>query len=148
MPLWLFTHSAGAFSAEEKEELAKKITRLYTKIGLPAFYVNTQFFERGPFDIFCGEESPKKFTTISIYHVARAFQNEAQRDKFLEKVDGILNPMLKPKGMSWEYFIQEAPREYWKINGIIPPPTGSEMEKKWLAANKPIEEDSAVRSKL
>ncbi|KAL1638563.1 hypothetical protein SLS58_008776 [Diplodia intermedia] len=148
MPLWLFTHSTGTFSNEEKEGLAKEITRLYTKIGLPAFYVNTQFFERGPYNIFRGGKSPGKFTTITIYHVARYFQNEAERDLFLEKVDLILNPVLKPKGMDWEYFIQEAPREYWKINGIIPPPTGSELEKKWLAANRPVQEDSTMQSKL
>lgn len=140
MPLWLFTHSAGVFTPEDKQDLAKAITRLYTRVGLPESYVNVQFFERGPYDIFCGEESPKKFTTISIYHVARTFGTEAHRDKFLEKADQILNPRMKAKGMSWEYFIQESPREYWKINGIIPPPTGSDLEKKWLAANKPVEE--------
>jgi phenylpyruvate tautomerase PptA (4-oxalocrotonate tautomerase family) len=137
MPLWVFNHTRGAFSTEEKAALAKDITRIYTRVSLPAFYVNVQFFEMDASNIYVAGESAKAFTTVSIYHVARSFQTETDKLKFLKKTDEVLT-VLKTKGMSWEYFIQEAPRELWKVNGIIPPPTGSAEEKEWLRLNRPL----------
>ncbi|KAJ3952757.1 hypothetical protein N0V92_010789 [Colletotrichum tropicale] len=140
MPLWVFSHSKDAFSPDDKEALAQEITKVYTRIGLPAFYVNVQFFEMPAHDLYLGGARRSKFTTISIYHVARRFENELNQQRFLKKVDSILNPRLGGKGMDWEYFIQESPRELWKINGIVPPPSGSEMEKLWFRENKPVVE--------
>ncbi|KAL2222620.1 putative oxalocrotonate tautomerase [Thermoascus aurantiacus ATCC 26904] len=149
MPLWVFAHTPGAFSPEEKKDLAQAITRIYTRLNLPAFYVNVQFFEMAPSDIYVGGESLSNFTTISIHHVARAFDSESSKQKFLGEVDSVLNPRLQPKGINWEYFVQEAPRELWKINGLVPPPTGSELEKKWFRLNRPVvEEDGTVRGSL
>jgi phenylpyruvate tautomerase PptA (4-oxalocrotonate tautomerase family) len=148
MPLWIFSHTRDTFTNEDKQDLVDQITRLYTRIGLPAFYVNVQFFELSSHDIFVGGVSPPMFTTLSIYHVARSMQDAETRDKFLGKVDSILNPRFKSKGIGWEYFVQEAPRELWKINGISPPPTGSELENIWLKQNRPVEEGELKRSIL
>jgi hypothetical protein len=56
----------------------------------------------------------------------------------LDKVDSILTPRLGEKGADWEYFIQETPRDLWRVNGMVPPAPGSEFEKGWLRLNKPV----------
>ena len=53
----------------------------------------------------------------------------------------MLNPVLGSKdGVDWEYSISESPRDLWKINVIVPPMPGTEMEKEWVMANKPVGE--------
>ena len=46
--------------------------------------------------------------------------------------------MFEPKGMDWEYWVQGASRDLWKIDGIVPPPTGSEMEMQWKELSRPV----------
>ena len=140
MPLWVIAHTPTTFSNEEKQELAKAITTLYTKVQIPAFYVNVQFLELAPPNVYVGGDIPDKYAGITIHHIARAFDSDAAKKKFLDKVDSILTPRLKPKNMNWEYFIQQAPGDTWRMNGIVPPPTGSELEKEWLRRNKPVGE--------
>lgn len=140
MPLWTFGHSAGAFTSEEKKDLAQAITNIYAEGGVPAFYVNVQFIPLAEDDLWYGGHPHPKFTMINIYHVAQNvadFTDEAQKS-FLAKVDKVLTPRMTKKGMGWEYFIIEGPRKFWKIDGIVPPPTGSEMEKLWFRHNRPV----------
>lgn len=140
MPLWTFGHSAGAFTAEEKKDLAQAITQLYADAGLPAFYVNVQFIPLVEEDLWYGGQPHPKFTMITIYHVARDLSesSDERQQAFLKAVDNILTPRMTKKGMGWEYFVTHSPRAFWKIDGIVPPPTGSEMEKLWLKHNKPV----------
>ncbi|KAN0091749.1 putative oxalocrotonate tautomerase [Hyaloscypha variabilis] len=141
MPLWVFTHSQNTFSPLEKKELAQIITNLYVKVLIPAFFVNLQFIELALSDIYVGGEGRSeslKYTSISMYHPARGFDNDDSKKRFLDKVDSILTPRFQAKGMDWEYFIQETPRDLWRINGIAPPVAGSELEKEWFRLNKPI----------
>lgn len=60
------------------------------------------------------------------------------KKRFLSRVDAVLNPMFEPKGMDWEYFITEAPRDLWKINGLVPPEAQSEGEKEWVRVNRAV----------
>ncbi|KAH8757696.1 putative oxalocrotonate tautomerase [Diaporthe sp. PMI_573] len=140
MPLWTFGHSAGAFTAEEKKDLAQAITKLYADSGLPAFYVNVQFIPLGADDLWYGGQPHPKFTMINIYHVAQNVADfpEKRQQAFIKSVDDVLTPRMTKKGMGWEYFVIEGPRQFWKIDGIVPPPTGSEMEKLWHQHNRPI----------
>ncbi|KZL63296.1 metallo-beta-lactamase domain protein [Colletotrichum incanum] len=146
MPLWTFSHSAGAFTAEEKRDLAEAITKLYTDVGLPAFYVNVQFISLGEDDIWYGAKPHPKFTMVSIVHVAQNVQTHPDKAKkaFISAVDNILTPRMTKKGMGWEYYVMEGPREFWKIDGIVPPPTGSEMEKLWAQHNRPVLSESKL----
>ncbi|CZR65183.1 uncharacterized protein PAC_15083 [Phialocephala subalpina] len=138
MPLWSINHSPECFSQEEKTAMAKAITKLYQAYGLPAFYVQVIFNEIPPTSLFIGGEGHSKFAGVSIYHVARAFQSDGQKKRFLDDADSVLNPVLGPKGMDWEYFVTESPRDLWKTNGIVPPETGSDLEKKWIEENRPV----------
>lgn len=49
------------------------------------------------------------------------------KKRFLSRVDAVLNPMFEPKGMDWEYFITEAPRDLWKINELVLRTAGSSV---------------------
>ena len=80
------------------------------------------------------------FTMVNIYHLASnvgKLSQEVQK-AFIQGVDDILTPRMTKKGMGWEYFVLEGERKFWKIDGIVPPPTGSEMEKLWAKHNKPV----------
>ena len=45
MPLWKVYHPAHAFSAEDKQELAERITSVYAGIPIPKFYAVVIFEE-------------------------------------------------------------------------------------------------------
>ncbi|KAI9040115.1 tautomerase family protein [Aspergillus affinis] len=142
MPVWSFKYSQGALSKQDKVGLAKEITQLYSSKGLPAFYVNVQFFEMGSNDMLVGGEYRSNFVNLSIVHIARTFKTETDRLDFLKQIDLILE-RFKTKGLDWEYFIVDAPRQQWKINGMYPPLAGSTKEKEWVRLNRPIQHDRA-----
>lgn len=139
MPLWDFHTTPGLFSAEEKQSLATQITQLYSV--LPAFYVNVRFTEHDRTANFHGGRSDVDFAIIRIEHLARQFPDAAAKKRWTSKIDEVLNPVLKPKGANWEYSILELDRDLWKINGLVPPGPNTEMEKKWVQENRPIEYD-------
>lgn len=74
MPKWVFNHAAGVFSNEDKQAIAQAMTKIYTAVGLPAFYCHVQFFELPSSSIYAGGEPQTALTTLSIYHIARLFQ--------------------------------------------------------------------------
>ena len=64
MPLWKVYHPVGAFTAEDKTALAKRVTEVYARIPIPKFYVVFIFEEisvdETPFDLWSlqGELAP------------------------------------------------------------------------------------------
>ena len=55
MPLWNIYHPPNTFtSTPDKTALAKDITKLYTIVGLPRFYVNVLFQPIQPESFFIG----------------------------------------------------------------------------------------------
>ena len=130
---------------QERKSLAGAPTKMYTGVGMPAFYVQVRFQETAPDSLFIGAQdhssigaAQNKYTLIQIYHVARTFTSEVQKRGFLYATDKILNPVFQDRGWDWEYWVIENPRDLWKVNGMVPPPTGSATEKKWAEANRPI----------
>ncbi|KAK1144063.1 hypothetical protein N8T08_005725 [Aspergillus melleus] len=138
MPLWQIHHGSQTLSDEDKQALAKQITQIYVKYGLPAFYVRVEYQELSPTTSFTGGEHNPKFVGLTVYHLARQMTSDSQVQRFLSDVDTVLTPLFEPKGIDWEYFVTEAPRNLWKINGLVPPPTGSEGEKQWRRLNRPV----------
>ncbi|KAJ5363734.1 uncharacterized protein N7496_009447 [Penicillium cataractarum] len=138
MPIWYINHSPNILSAAEKQQLAKSITNIYASNGLPAFYVQVHFIEDAPGTAFIGGEIHAKFAGITIYHLARAFKSDETKQRFLSRVNEVLNPVFEPKGMDWEYFITEASRDLWRMNGLVPPEAGSEGEKEWVRVNRAV----------
>ncbi|KAH2920767.1 hypothetical protein KXW25_003033 [Aspergillus fumigatus] len=136
MPRWLIQHSPNTLTPEEKSHLAQQITQAYVGFGLPAFYVQVHFIEQPAGTSFIGGEQHPNFVALTIYHLARTMTSDEQRQGFLKRIDAFLTPMFEPKGIDWEYFVTEAPRDLWKINGLAPPAAGSE-EKVWVRENRP-----------
>lgn len=141
MPKWVFHHTEGAFTLEDKEKLAQGMSNIYTTFGLPAFYAHVHFIELAPGSIWSGGKPSNKFTTISIYHAAANARNEQEAEMFLKALDDVVRPVLKPKGIRWESNIYETPRDNWRLQGMVPPDFNTEMHNKWVEHNTFSDED-------
>jgi phenylpyruvate tautomerase PptA (4-oxalocrotonate tautomerase family) len=135
MPLWKVYHPVGAYSAEDKRALAKRITAVYS--SLPRFYVNIIFQEIPEDSFYVGGEPSRQFVRIHMDHIARQLTSEAAKAKFLAKAENAIAPFVKDRGYNWEFHIDETPFDLWIIQGMRPPRADTEDEKRWLAENRP-----------
>ena len=134
MPLWTIYHSAGAFQPEHKLTLAKAITRIYS---FPAFYVGVAFIERDRDSLFRGGEPAENFVRIAIDHINLTWKTPEEAASRMKVFEAALAPIMRERGLAWEFHIDETPRNYWSIEGFRPPPSGSEAEKRWQRENRP-----------
>jgi phenylpyruvate tautomerase PptA (4-oxalocrotonate tautomerase family) len=136
MPLWTIHHTPGIFSDEDKHQFAGRITNYYERIGLPRFYVVTMFNETRPEDFYVGGEPVPIGVRIVIDHIARRGTDKESREQITQWIKRILHPyMEKHEGLHWEFHADETSEDLWMINGLVPPPGGSEVEKAWATAN-------------
>lgn len=136
MPLWTIHHTPGIFTDEEKRQLAARITDHYEKAGLPRFYVVAVFNETRPEDFYVGGEPTPVGVRVVIEHIARHSADKAGRQRIAHWVKNILTPSLdRHPELHWEFHIDETSEELWMINGMVPPPGGSDAEKAWAQAN-------------
>lgn len=136
MPLWTIHHTPGIFTDVEKRELASRITDHYEKIGLPRFYVVVVFNETTPVNLYVGGEPTPVGVRVVIEHIARSSVDSAGRQRTTQWIKSILAPYLdRHEGMHWEFHVDETSEELWMINGLIPPPAGSEAEHEWVRSN-------------
>ncbi|KAJ5115713.1 hypothetical protein N7456_000061 [Penicillium angulare] len=150
MPLWQIYHPVGIFHDNaSKQAFAEDITKMYTEdLGLPAFYVVTQFHKMDNADVFIGGKtktaSEKPFVRVVINHVAVHVPDEnAAYLRTTSRLDAIVKPHLLDKGYDFEYHVDETERRLWKINSLIPPPFKSVEEKAWVEENKALPYDGA-----
>jgi hypothetical protein len=151
MPLWRIYHEASVFTDDQKSSLAKAITKLYTDIRMPPFYVNVIFVPLSASSVYVGGIPTKKFVRFTIEQFARRFQNDEVKHIWMDKIDKALAPHLKDRGdISWEYHIVETERMLWKIDSIVPPGNGTLAEKRWAREGRATEyaAEENVRSKL
>jgi hypothetical protein len=147
MPLWEIYHPAGTYEDQaSKIAFAEDITKMYTELGLPAFYVVTNFipFQKG--DMLVGGEPKlgKPFIRMVITQIAINMPNEdAAYRTCTSRIDKILKPNIADLGYDWEYHVCETERRLWKVNGMNPPPWKSEEEKVWAKENRPVAYDGA-----
>jgi phenylpyruvate tautomerase PptA (4-oxalocrotonate tautomerase family) len=136
MPLWTIHHTPGIFSADQKRDLAARIADHYEKAGLPRFYVITIFNETRPEDFYVGGEPTPVGVRVVIEHIARRSTDKSSRQRIAQWINGILSPFVdRHPDLHWEFHVDETSEELWMINGIVPPPGGSEAEKAWSRAN-------------
>ncbi|OMC08980.1 4-oxalocrotonate tautomerase [Mycolicibacter heraklionensis] len=136
MPLWTIHHTRGIFTAQDKRELAARITDGYARAGLPRFYVVTLFQETAPEDFYVGGEPTTVGVRITIDHIARRAADSENRRRITQWINQILTPTLeRHPGLHWEFHIDETSEELWMINGLVPPPGGSEAEQRWAREN-------------
>ncbi|KAJ4987179.1 hypothetical protein SVAN01_07331 [Stagonosporopsis vannaccii] len=143
MPLWLIFHPDGTFEDDaSKEALSTDITKIYTSIGLPAFYVVTNFIKMPGNTMWVGGKKiskEKPFIRFAIEHIAVTLPDEdAVYKRTANRVDEALKPHVADKGYDWEFHIDETERRLWKINGFFPPAFQSEEEKIWSKENRAV----------
>ncbi|MGB3332598.1 MAG: tautomerase family protein [Mycobacterium sp.] len=136
MPLWTIHHTPGIFTAEQKHALAARITDHYEGAGLPRFYVVTVFHETSAEDFYVGGEPTPVGIRVVIDHIARHAHDKEGRRRIAEWINQILSPTLeRHPGVHSEFHVDETSEELWMINGLVPPPGGSDAEKRWAKEN-------------
>ncbi|MCP9619539.1 4-oxalocrotonate tautomerase [Nocardia otitidiscaviarum] len=136
MPLWTIHHTPGTFAEAEKRELATRIADHYEQVGLPRFYVVTLFQEVRPENFYVGGESTPVGVRITIDHIARRNPDQASRRRTAQWIRSMLQPQLERlPGLHWEFHADETSEDLWMINGLVPPPGGSDAEKDWAKRN-------------
>lgn len=143
MPLWLIYHPPNTFtSPSSKQALSADITKIYTSVGLPAFYVIVNFIPVPSDSTYIGgrpndsSNGHNPFIRIQVDHIAvRLKDDDAEYARVTAAIDRALKPHIADKGYDWEYHVDETERRLWKIQGLAPPPHGSEAEKGWAEAN-------------
>lgn len=135
MPLWQIFHSPDAFTAEEKQAIARQITDVYATI-LPRFYVNVFFQPLPKSSFFIGGEPVDDFVRVTVDHIARSFDSDELRKRFLAACTRIFTPYTTDRGLRWELNVDETPFELWTLNGLNPPPPNSPAERRWRTENR------------
>jgi len=135
MPLWNIYHTPNAFSTEDKQVLAVRISDLYKNI--PRFYVGIVFQEVAADSFYIGGKPAAKFVRISIDHIARSLPTPQAKAWWIGQCDAALAPFVRDRGYDWEFHIDETPFDIWSIQGLKPPLPDSEAEKRWKSENKP-----------
>jgi phenylpyruvate tautomerase PptA (4-oxalocrotonate tautomerase family) len=138
MPLWNVYHPVGTYSEQEKREFADRIASLYEDRGLPRFYVVTLFHEVDRGSFYVGGEPVDNRVRIAIDHIARRYADPSSMDSARQRISAVIQPFAASKGLRFEFHIDETPRDLWEIDGLVPPPTGSDAEKLWAKENRAI----------
>ncbi|CAI7565870.1 unnamed protein product [Penicillium pancosmium] len=125
MPLWQIYHPANTFqNVESKQLFAEDITKIYTGLGLPAFYVVTQFHELKDENVFVGGKpaSTKPFIRIVIKHIAlRIPDADKAYLRTTSRLDKIMKPHLLDKGYDFEYHVWVQKNAALPYEGAYPP---------------------------
>jgi phenylpyruvate tautomerase PptA (4-oxalocrotonate tautomerase family) len=138
MPLWSVYHPPGTYSAQDKGDLAEAATGYYVRVGLPRFYVIVHFHEVAPESFFVGGEPTGSTVRIVIEHIARHSTDAESRRRISETISSVVAPFTTDRGLDVEFHVEETPRDLWMINGLRPPPSGSDAEKLWVEQNRPV----------
>ncbi|WP_233838552.1 tautomerase family protein [Paraburkholderia sp. ZP32-5] len=134
MPLWNIYHPVGAYTAEDKQEMATRITDIYT---IPRFYVGILFHEQPKESFYMGAVARDDFVRIRLDHFARHISNDSEWTAgWLKKADAAIAPFVRDRGYHYELHVGETPRELWMIDSIRPPRPNSEAEKEWKLENR------------
>ena len=150
MPLWQIYHPPGTFEDNaSKQAFAEAITKIYTTVGLPAFYVVIHFHKMDNNNVYISGklrsvDNEKPFVRIVITHIAvRLPDADAAYFKTTSRLDGVMKTHLLEKGYDFEYHVDETERRLWKINSLIPPPFKSAEERVWAEENRPVPYEGA-----
>lgn len=136
MPLWKVYHPVGAFTAEDKQQLAQRVTEVYASIPIPKFYVVLIFEEIAQHSCFVGGEPHHNFIRFKIDQIARTVPGPILREWWIRTLDTVLAPFVKERGFDWEVSIDETPCDLWSLQGELAPPFESVAEKRWVKENK------------
>ncbi|MFC3077764.1 tautomerase family protein [Phenylobacterium terrae] len=125
----------STYSADDKQQIAGRITGIYR--ALPRFYVGVVFQEVPRTSSFAGGEPVSDFVRIWVDHIARSFDNDDLKSRFLEAVGQLLGPFFRDRGLRWEMHVDETPFSHWTIEGLRPPLPETDAETRWRTENRP-----------
>ncbi|KAK0105517.1 hypothetical protein ONS95_004122 [Cadophora gregata] len=139
MPILKLYTSPGQLTDEEKQELATVLTAGYTK-SMPAFFVNIMFHELPATSFFLGgKPTSGTFIRFTAEHIAIHFNEDVARsNRYLDWVGKIFKERFEHRGWTWEVSVTESRRELWRIQGLVPPPQGSEGMRVWMEGEKAV----------
>ncbi|KAL3487473.1 putative oxalocrotonate tautomerase [Aspergillus germanicus] len=138
MPRWTFEVTPDTLSRAEKDHLAQAITDNYVKLGIPAFLVNVFFHENRIGTFYSGGKTPPNAVFFVLDHAARSFPSEEVRLAYIDSVNRIVEPVLAPKGVKWEYNIYEHPPDNWRVNGMVPPVGQKDIWDQWMKRDEAV----------
>jgi len=92
LPLWQVFHPKGAYTAEDKQGLAERITGLFTSAPMPAFYVVVVFIEMSPDNYFVGATPTKNFVRFKVDQMANTFPSQLAREWWMRHVQHAVAP--------------------------------------------------------
>lgn len=101
-------------SAEDKQAIAQRITSIYRAI--PKFYVGVVFQEVPEYSFFVGGEPADDCVRIWVDHIARTFNDEEIKARFLNACSQLLSPFISDRGFRWEIHVDETPFSLWSIH--------------------------------
>jgi phenylpyruvate tautomerase PptA (4-oxalocrotonate tautomerase family) len=137
MPLWNIYCPDGAYSPDEKQVFAERITDLYAEFGVPRFFVSVLFLELPKESYLIGGEPTDDFVRIWIDQIARRVPDDA-RGWWMKRVCNTVEPFVTERGLRYEVHIDDTPRELWSVQGLRPPAEGSEEEQRWALENRAL----------
>jgi phenylpyruvate tautomerase PptA (4-oxalocrotonate tautomerase family) len=136
MPLWTIHHTPDVFTPDEKRQLAETVTEHYHAVGLPRFYVVVIFQQSPPGNFFVGGAETDRGVRVVVEHIARQHPDSASRRRGARWIRDMLSPVMsRYDGVHWEFHVDETSEELWMINGLVPPPGGTDAEKRWAQTN-------------
>jgi phenylpyruvate tautomerase PptA (4-oxalocrotonate tautomerase family) len=143
MPLWNVYCTEGTYSSEQKRAFAEAITDIYApedgglpEMAMPRFYVVVAFHDLPKDSLLVGGVPRNDFVRFSIDHIAYAMPTEL-REALLKFINKSIHPFVRDRGLDWEIHIDDTPRNQWTIQGMRPPDSGSDEEKRWIRENRP-----------
>ena len=110
---------------------------------MPRFYVVVAFHDLPKDSLFIGGVPRNDFVRFSIDHIAYAMPAEL-REALLKFINKSIHPFVRDRGLDWEIHIDDTPRDQWTIQGMRPPDSGSDEEKR-LDPGKPAVQASPQR---
>ena len=150
MPLWNIYCTEGTYTSAQKQAFAEAITDIYTSeagglpdMTMPRFYVVVVFHDVSKGSLFVGGVPRNDFVRISIDHIAYAMPEEL-RELLLKFINKSIHPHVRDRGLDWEIHIDDTARDQWTIQGMRPPDTGSEEEKRSIRENRPSKPTSST----
>lgn len=135
MPLWKIYHPANAYTSDDKQQFAERITSLYQR--LPKFYVGVVFQDVPKESFYIGGKPVDNFVRIWADHIARTLPTPEAKAYWVKISNEAIAPFVQARGYDWEFHIDETPFDLWSIQGLRPPPANSDAEKLWALENKP-----------
>jgi phenylpyruvate tautomerase PptA (4-oxalocrotonate tautomerase family) len=139
MACWEIFAPENAYTERDKEQLSEAITSMYVDYAhMPEFYVVVIFHEKPAHSIYVGGKAVNNFVRIRIDHFSRQLDTAEARAACMAVIEEKLAPLVRERGFDWEVHIDETPMDLWRVQGMVPPLPGSEIEKVWANENRPV----------